>query len=122
MTKTVFIVDDSPSVRQMVKKTLAGAGYQVLEAGDGEQALAALERARPDAILTDQNMPRMDGLSFIRAYRGRPGSMGVPIVFLSTETRDDLRQAAKAAGALGWMTKPFDQAQLLAVVKKMVGA
>lgn len=122
MAKTVFIVDDSPSVRQMVRKTLAGAGYQVAEAGDGEEALAALERLRPDAILTDQNMPRMDGLSFIRAYRGRSGSMGVPIVFLSTETREDLRQQAKAAGALGWMNKPFDQTQLLAVVRKMVGA
>ncbi|MCO8145842.1 response regulator [Rhodovulum tesquicola] len=122
MTKTVLIVDDSPSVRQMVRKTLAGAGYQVIEADDGEQALAELDRARPDAILTDQNMPRMDGLSFIRSYRTRPASRGVPIVFLSTETRDDLRQEAKAAGALGWMTKPFDQAQLLTVVKRMVGA
>ncbi|MBL3571005.1 response regulator [Rhodovulum sp. BSW8] len=121
MAKKVFIVDDSPSVRQMVKKTLAGAGYDVMEAGDGEEALSLLASVRPDAILTDQNMPRMDGLSFIRAYRGRPGGMGVPIVFLSTETRDDLRQQAKAAGALGWMSKPFDQAQLLTVVKRMVG-
>ncbi|TCO71607.1 response regulator [Rhodovulum euryhalinum] len=122
MAKTILIVDDSPSVRQMVKQTLTGAGYQVLEAGDGEQALSALDHARPDAILTDQNMPRMDGLSFIRSYRARPDARGVPIVFLSTETRDDLRQAAKAAGALGWMTKPFDQTQLLTVVKRMVGA
>ncbi|HDR27924.1 response regulator [Rhodovulum sp.] len=69
MTKTVLIVDDSPSVRQMVRKTLAGAGYQVIEAGDGEQALAELDRTRPDAILTDQNMRRMDGPSFLRNCR-----------------------------------------------------
>lgn len=67
-------------------------------------------------------MPRMDGLTFIRSFRTRPDARGVPIVFLSTETRDALRQAAKSAGALGWMTKPFDQAQLLTVVKRMVGA
>jgi len=122
MAKTILIVDDSPSVRQMVKQTLAGAGYHVMEANDGEAALATLAAARPDAILTDQNMPRMDGLTFIRSYRASPAARGVPIVFLSTETRDDLRQQAKAAGALGWMTKPFDQAQLLNVVKRMVGA
>ncbi|MER5171414.1 response regulator [Thioclava sp. GXIMD2076] len=121
MTKTIVTIDDSPSVRQMVSATLTRAGYRVIEAADGEDALAKLQGERPNAILTDQNMPKMDGLTFIRTYRARPEALGVPIVFISTETRDDLKQQAKAAGAMGWMVKPFDQQQLLNVVKKVAG-
>lgn len=119
MAKTILTVDDSPSVRLMVRTALTLAGYDVVEAADGEEALEKLARFRPAAILTDQNMPRMDGLTFIRAYRARADSIGVPIVFISTETREDLKAQARAAGALGWMVKPFDQAQLVAVVKKV---
>ncbi|WP_108659720.1 response regulator [Acuticoccus kandeliae] len=121
MTKTILAVDDSASVRQMVKMTLTGAGYAVVEADDGQSALEKAGATRFDAIITDQNMPRLDGLSFIKKFRQLPTAMGVPVVFLSTESRDDLKAEAKAAGATGWMTKPFDQAQLISVVKKIVG-
>jgi two-component system chemotaxis response regulator CheY len=106
----------------MVRLTLTGAGYAVVEAVDGEDALQKAMARKYDAILTDQNMPRLDGLSFIRKYRASSASVGVPIVFLSTESREDLKKQARDAGAIGWMMKPFDQAQLLAVVKKVAGA
>lgn len=122
MTKTILAVDDSPSVRQMVRLTLTGAGYSVVEAVDGQDALEKASAQKFDAILTDQNMPRLDGISFIRKFRGNAASVGVPIVFLSTESHDALKQQAREAGAIGWMMKPFDQAQLLAVVKKVAGA
>ncbi|MGO4851286.1 response regulator [Phaeovulum sp. W22_SRMD_FR3] len=122
MTKTILAVDDSPSVRQMVRLTLTGAGYRVIEAVDGEDALLKASEGPVDAILTDQNMPRLDGIGFIRRYRETRAALGVPIVFLSTESHAELKAQAKAAGATGWMVKPFDQAQLLAVVRKMVGA
>ena len=120
MSKTILAVDDSPSVRQMVRLTLAGAGYTVVEAVDGQDALEKATAQRFDAILTDQNMPRLDGIGFIRQFRTRPEGKGVPIVFLSTESQDTLKAQAKEAGAIGWMIKPFDQAQLLAVVKKVL--
>ncbi|MCR9111471.1 response regulator [uncultured Marivita sp.] len=122
MSKTVLIVDDSPSVRKMVQMTLAGAGYDIIEAEDGQDAFEKATSNRIDAILTDQNMPRLDGLNFIRQFRGTPQSVGVPIVFLSTESDANLKSQAKEAGATGWMVKPFDQNQILAVVKKIVGA
>ena len=121
MSKTILVVDDSPSVRRMVSMTLKGAGYAVVEAEDGQAGLDSAKASRPDAIITDQNMPRLDGLSFIKAFRAAGGT-GVPVVFLSTENEGGLRDQARAAGALGWMTKPFDQAKLLDVMKKMVGA
>lgn len=121
MTKTILAVDDSPSVRQMVQMTLKGAGYTVVEAVDGEDALAKAKGGRFDAVITDQNMPRLDGLGFIRKFRQLPNAVGVPVVFLSTESRDDLKAEARAAGATGWITKPFDQAMLLNVVKKIAG-
>jgi len=120
MTKTIMTIDDSPSVRQMMSMTLRGAGFAVLEASDGEDALKKLATAKVDCVFTDQNMPVLDGLGFIRRFRATPGSVGVPVVFLSTESRDDLKSAARAAGATGWLTKPFDQAKLLEVVRKVV--
>lgn len=122
MTKTILAVDDSPSVRMMVRMTLTGAGYRVVEAVDGEDALSKASGQKLDAILTDQNMPKLDGIGFIRRFRQTPAAVGVPIVFLSTENQDSLKAQARDAGATGWMVKPFDQAQLLAVVRKMVGA
>ncbi|MCF3932953.1 response regulator [Acuticoccus sp. M5D2P5] len=121
MTKTILAVDDSPSVRQMVQMTLKGAGYTVVEAVDGEDALDKARRGRFDAVITDQNMPKLDGIGFIRRFRELPTAVGVPVVFLSTESRDDLKAEARAAGATGWMTKPFDQTMLLNVVKKIAG-
>lgn len=116
------MVDDSPSVRRMVALTLKGAGYEVVEAGDGQDALDRAGAGPFDAVLTDQNMPRMDGLTFIAEFRKRPDGQGVPIVVLSTESEGGLKDSARAAGATGWMTKPFDQAKLLSVLSRVVGA
>ena len=122
MARTILTVDDSPSVRVMVAMTLREAGYEVIEASDGREGLEKALAGKIDAILTDQNMPNMDGLSFIREYRKSPVSNGTPIIFLSTDSADDLKRQAREAGALGWMVKPFTQAQLLAVIKKVLGA
>ena len=122
MARTILTVDDTPSVRAMVAMTLREAGYAVIEASDGREGLAKALAGKVDAILTDQNMPHMDGLSFIREYRKSPVSNGTPIIFLSTDSADDLKRQAREAGALGWMVKPFTQGQLLAVIKKVVGA
>jgi two-component system chemotaxis response regulator CheY len=122
MSRRVLVVDDSPSVRRMVAMTLRGAGYEVTEAQDGQEALDSVAAIRPHAVLTDQNMPRLDGLGFIRAFRARPESQGVPVIFLSTESEGALKDQARAAGAIGWMTKPFDQQKLLSVMAKVVGS
>ncbi len=122
MSKTILMVDDSASVRQMVGMTLKQAGYSVVEAGDGREALQKASANRVDAVITDLNMPGMDGLSFIRAYRATPASSGVPIVFLTTESDEGLKAQAKQAGATGWMVKPFKPDQLLAIMRKVVGA
>lgn len=122
MTKTILMVDDSPSVRQVVGLTLKSAGYHVLEASDGAEALTKALANKVHAVVTDLNMPVMDGLTFIRKYRAAPASSGVPIVFLTTESSAAIKEQAKQAGATGWMVKPFQPDQLLAVVRKMVGA
>ncbi|GAA4226527.1 response regulator [Sagittula sp. NFXS13] len=122
MTKTILAIDDSASVRLMVKMTLTGAGYKVVEAVDGQNGLDQARTCNPDAVLTDQNMPRLDGIGFIRKFRQMPESAGVPVVFISTESDAGIVQQARAAGATGWIVKPFDQAKLLAVVSKMVKA
>ena len=106
----------------MVALTLKGAGYDVTEASDGQEALDRVTAGSFDAVLTDQNMPRMDGLTFIREYRKRANAQGVPVVFLSTENEGALKDSAREAGATGWMTKPFDQAKLLSVMSRLVGA
>lgn len=121
MSKSILSVDDSASMRQMVKLTLSSAGYDVVEAADGSEALK-LAQARPlNMVVTDLNMPVMDGLSLIRELRKLPTYKGVPIVFLTTETEGDKKTQAKEAGATGWITKPFQQDQLLAVVRKVLG-
>lgn len=122
MSRRVLVVDDSPSVRRMVAMTLRGAGYEVTECSDGQEALEALPTARPQVVITDQNMPRLDGLGFIRAFRSRPEGRGVPVIFLSTDSEGALKEQARAAGAIGWMTKPFDQQKLLSVMAKVAGA
>lgn len=121
MAKTILTVDDSPSIRRMVAMTLQEAGYSVIEAVDGQDGLKKALAQPVDAIITDQNMPNLDGLGFIRALRQHPAGQGVPIVVLSTDSEDDLKAQARAAGALGWMVKPFTEDKLLAVVKKVIG-
>ena len=121
MSKTILSVDDSASMRQMVRLALAGAGYDVTEACDGRDALAKAQQSSVHMVLTDLNMPNMDGLSLIRELRKLPAYKGVPIVFLTTESEEGKRAEAKAAGATAWIVKPFKQDQLLGVVKKVLG-
>jgi two-component system chemotaxis response regulator CheY len=117
---TILTVDDSPSIRQMIKVVLAPAGHTVIEAGDGAQGLEKAKASRPDLIITDLNMPVMNGIELIKALRALPAMTGLPIVFLTTESNDAIKQQAKAAGATGWITKPFKPEQLLTVVSKLV--
>ena len=119
--KTILALDDSASVRQMVKLTLSSAGYAVVEAGDGLEGLKQAKATACQMVVTDLNMPNMDGLAFIQELRQIPTYKGVPIVFLTTESDDGVKQAAKAAGATGWITKPFKPEQLAAVAKKLLG-
>jgi len=119
---TILTVDDSPSIRQMIKVALEPAGHTVIEAADGAQGLAMAQSSRPSMVITDLNMPVMNGLELIRALRQQPTLTGLPIVFLTTESSDTVKQEAKSAGATGWITKPFKPEQLLAVVGKLVRA
>jgi two-component system chemotaxis response regulator CheY len=121
MAKVILCVDDSASIRQMVKLTLSGAGYQVVQAGDGAEGLAKAREAPVNLVVTDLNMPVMNGLGLIRELRKLPTYKGVPIIFLTTESDAGLKQEAKAAGATAWITKPFQQEQLVGVVCKVIG-
>jgi two-component system chemotaxis response regulator CheY len=121
MSKKIMTVDDSASVRQMVAFTLKGAGYEVCEAQDGQDALKKLTGAPVQMVITDLNMPNMNGLELIKALRTKAEFKFVPIVFLTTESQSDKKDAAKAAGATGWIVKPFKPEQLLGVVKKVLG-
>jgi two-component system chemotaxis response regulator CheY len=122
MSKTILSVDDSASVLQMVKLTLTGGGYTVVQASNGADGLAKARAGGIDMVLTDLNMPVMNGLTMIRELRKLPQCTGVPIIFLTTESAANMKQEAKAAGATGWITKPFQQEQLLVVVRKVLGA
>jgi two-component system chemotaxis response regulator CheY len=121
MAKTVLSVDDSGSIRQMVSFTLKSAGYTVIEAVDGQDGLDKAKQKTVDLVLTDQNMPRMDGLTLIKSLRAMPAYRSVPILMLTTESGDAMKSQGKAAGATGWIVKPFDPQKLLEVVKKVIG-
>lgn len=120
MPKVVLAVDDSASARQMVRFTLEEAGYEVREARDGVDAMGRLE-APLHLVVTDLNMPNMDGIELIRQIRGRTDCRGVPILMLTTESQDVKKQEGRAAGATGWIVKPFQPEKLVAVVKKLIG-
>ena len=122
MTKTILAIDDSPSVRMMVQMTLTSAGYSVVLAGDGEEGLQKALAHKPDAVLTDQNMPRLDGIGFIRKFRQSQQSAGVPVVFISTESSPATMQQARDAGATGWIVKPFNGPAVIGGIKKLIGA
>jgi len=107
-------------MRKMVAFTLAGAGYQVVEAVDGQDAFEKAEQQRFDLVLTDQNMPRLDGLGLTRRLREHPDYKNTPILILTTESSDLMKQAGRAAGATGWLVKPFDPARLIEVIKKVI--
>ena len=121
MAKSILAIDDSASIRQMVSFTLKGAGYEVIEAVDGEDGLAKAKAKAVDLVLTDQNMPRMDGLSMVRALRQLPAYRTAPILILTTESSDAMKNQGRAAGATGWLVKPFDPNRLLEVVRKVLG-
>lgn len=119
MAQTILTVDDSASVRQMVAFTLKGSGYDVIEAADGQEALGKLS---PDInmIITDLNMPGMDGIELIRKVRAMAQYRFIPIILLTTESQDSKKKEGKAAGATGWIIKPFKPEQLVGVVKKVM--
>ena len=121
MSKVIMTVDDSTSVRQMVSFTLKGAGYEVVEASDGMDAFVKLSGTPVHLVITDLNMPNLDGIGLIRKIRATAACKFVPIVLLTTESEAAKKQEAKAAGATGWIVKPFKPDQLLAVVKKVLG-
>ncbi len=122
MSKTILTIDDSASIRQMVVMTLSAAGLDVVEAINGADGYTKATSQTVHAVITDLNMPVMNGIEFIRKYRQHPASKGVPIILLTTESDEELKRQAKEAGATGWIVKPFKQEQLLAVIKKVTGA
>ncbi|MBK8016855.1 MAG: response regulator [Betaproteobacteria bacterium] len=121
MSKTILAVDDSPSIRNMVAFTLKSAGYDVVEAVDGQDGLDKAKSKQVNLVLTDQNMPRMDGLTLVKNLRAMPQYKSAPILILTTESSDDMKAKGRAAGATGWLVKPFDPPRLLEVVKKVIG-
>ncbi len=120
-TKTIMAVDDSGSLRQMVVFSLNAAGYKVIEAVDGQDALNKAKQLTVDLVLTDQNMPVMDGLTLIRSLRNLAHYKSVPILMLTTESSDEMKMQGRAAGANGWLVKPFDPAKLIEIVRKVIG-
>jgi len=118
--KKILFVDDSGSIRALVKMILEEAGYEVITGEDGTDALQFLNGQRIDLVITDLHMPRMNGLELIREIRMLQDYRFIPILFLTTETKSDLKREAKAAGATGWITKPFDKDKFLHIIKKVV--
>lgn len=119
---TILAVDDSPSMRRMVAFTLTGAGHEVIEAEDGIAAFDSAKSRQVDLVVTDVNMPNMDGIALVRELRALPGYRVVPILLLTTESSSGKKQEGKAAGATGWIVKPFDPEQLITIVRKVLGA
>jgi two-component system chemotaxis response regulator CheY len=119
MTK-VLTVDDSTSMRQMVAFTLKSAGFDVMEASDGVEALEIAKQNKFDLVVTDVNMPNMDGISLIRELRALDDYKFIPMLMLTTESASDKKSEGKAAGATGWIVKPFNPDQLLATIKRVI--
>jgi two-component system chemotaxis response regulator CheY len=119
--KTILTVDDSRTMRDMLLMTLSDAGYDVVQAEDGEDGLVKLGEMRPDAIITDINMPRLDGFGFIEKVRADPARRAVPILVLTTESEAELKDRARKAGATGWIVKPYNPDKLLDALRR-VGA
>ena len=120
MPKTVLAVDDSASMRQMVAYTLHGAGFEVVQACDGLEALEIAKQNRLDLVLTDVHMPRMDGITLVRELRNVPGYQLVPMLILTTESSPEKKMEGKRAGATGWIVKPFNPTTLLATVGRVI--
>ena len=120
MAKTVLIVDDSSMMRMMVGDTLRQAGYRVVEAANGEEGVQQLNRLDVQMLITDYNMPRMNGIALVQKMRGMKQHRFTPILVLTTEAEDVRKQEGKAAGATGWVVKPFDPARLINVVNRLL--
>ena len=120
MGKTILIVDDSASVRQVVGIALKGAGYDVIEGTDGKDALTKLDGRKVNLIISDVNMPNMDGITFVKEAKKLPSYKFTPIIMLTTESSDDKKREGQAAGAKAWVVKPFQPAAMLAAVSKLV--
>ncbi|AHV36276.1 TPA: response regulator [Aeromonas dhakensis] len=120
MPKTVLIVDDSATIRQVVGMTLKGAGYEVMEASDGKDALKKLDGKKINLIISDVNMPNMDGISFVKEAKKLASYKFTPVIMLTTESQDSKKQEGQAAGAKAWVVKPFQPDQMLAAVAKLI--
>lgn len=120
MPKTVLIVDDSASMRQLVSFALKDAGYDVIAAVNGKDALDKLKGTKAEMVVTDLNMPEMDGIQLIKELRNKPGYKFTPIIMLTTESQESKKQEGKQAGASGWIVKPFTPEQLIDIVRKFV--
>ena len=120
MGKTILIVDDSTSLRQVVGIALKGAGYEVIEGCDGKDALTKLDGRKIHLIISDVNMPNMDGISFVKALKQIPAYKFTPVIMLTTETGDDKKREGQAAGAKAWVVKPFQPPQMLTAVAKLI--
>ena len=118
--QSILAVDDSPSMRKMVTFTLTGAGYHVVEAVDGQDAYEKAQAFSFDLVLADQNMPRLDGIGLTRKLRENPKFKSIPILILTTESSDTMKQAGRTAGATGWLVKPFDPTRLIEVIQKVI--
>ena len=119
--QTILLVDDSSTIRNMLKAFLQPLGYRTLEAAGGRAGLEHVKQEKLDLIITDQNMPGMDGLSMVKSIRSGTEKQNVPILVLTTETSDEMKTAFRAAGATGWMSKPFTPERLEAALKKLLG-
>lgn len=121
MGKRILAIDDMKTLRDLLGKVLRTAGYEVVEAVDGVDGLEKFSSCKPDLVISDLNMPNLDGIGFVTGARGRPEGKSVPILILTTETNDNLKQRAKAAGATGWLTKPFNPQRLTKLVDQLTG-
>ncbi|MDO8350709.1 MAG: response regulator [Gallionella sp.] len=120
MAKTIMVVDDSASLRQVVGIALRGAGYDVIEGCDGRDALAKLTGQKVHLVISDVNMPNMDGITFVKNLKQLPAYKFTPVIMLTTESQEGKKQEGQAAGAKAWVVKPFQPAQMLAAVSKLV--
>jgi two-component system chemotaxis response regulator CheY len=122
MLKKIMTVDDSPTVRKVLNMALSAAGYQVIEANDGQDAVDKLAQTNIDLLVTDLNMPNMGGVELIKFVRQQPGKRFMPIIMLTSEAQKEMKTAGKKAGASGWVTKPFRPEQLLSVIQMVCPA
>lgn len=120
MAKTILVVDDSASLRQVVSMSLTGAGYEVLQAGDGTEALQVLDGRKVHLIISDVNMPKMDGITLVKEVKKNNAYRFTPIIMLTTEGQEQKKQEGQRAGAKAWVVKPFKPDQMLAAVSKLV--